>query len=160
MVLLNVKIILIPSVGLAVTSAQSNNCSNHSNISSNSTVKKKNEELNSLSASQSKTDHNRKANLCGQYEQLIHPRAELWFGHLLPVQPASGTTAARRSDSSVYMYGAIQGTIIPPHKEAVWCYTNSLSLGGSRCLPMLKCVSAPAKATVNTTLPDALNTQV
>lgn len=42
----------------------------------------KNLSANHLSR-QFNADYNRKANSCGQHDQLIHPQPELWFGHLL-----------------------------------------------------------------------------
>lgn len=95
----------------------------------------KNLSANHLSR-QFNADYNRKANSCGQHDQLIHPQPELWFGHLLralSVQKQNkkkhqrsdaacwrnNCSGAASSDSSVYMYGAIRGIIISPHKEAV-----------------------------------------
>lgn len=89
-------------------------------------------------------DYNRKANSCGQCDQLIHPWAELWFGHLLRALSVQIIKKDQRTEaacslnncsgaqsltdplnSTVYMCGAIRWIIVSPHKEAVRRYRHT-----------------------------------
>lgn len=72
-------------------------------------------------------------------------------------------SSAASFDSSVYMYGAIRGIIISPHKESVCRYTNTVvRFIAPSCLPTPwpEMCQRSANAAVNVTLPNALNTRI